>query len=97
MTEDVIERYDTFNTKGCPEDLIFGDFNDQSIPFAYSDLTNDYYDNDTQIDSALRKTKEWKMQSCQMMKTTMKTALLQTLTSPPNNILEIEGVERMGN
>ena len=32
MTEDVIERYDTFNTKGCPEDLIFGDFNDQPIP-----------------------------------------------------------------
>ena len=28
----------------------------------------------------------------------MKTALLQTLTPPsPNNILEIEGVERMGN
>ena len=23
MSEDVIERYDTFNTKGCPEDLIF--------------------------------------------------------------------------
>ena len=37
------------------------------------------------------------MQSCQMMKTTMKTALLQTLTPPPNNILEIEGVDRMGN
>ena len=29
MNEDVIERYDTFNTKGCPEDLIFGDFNGQ--------------------------------------------------------------------
>ena len=25
MTEDIIERYDTFNTKGCPEDLLFGD------------------------------------------------------------------------
>ena len=37
------------------------------------------------------------MQSCQMMKTTIKTALLQTLTPPPNNILEIEGVGRMGN
>ena len=24
MTEDIIERYNTFNTKGCPEDLIFG-------------------------------------------------------------------------
>ena len=28
MTEDVIEQYDTFNVKGFPEDLIFGDFND---------------------------------------------------------------------
>ena len=53
MTEDVIERYDTFNTKGCPEDLIFGDFNDQPIPSNYSDLTN-YYDYDvTQIDASL--------------------------------------------
>ena len=32
MTEDVIDQYETFNTKGCPEDLIFGDFNDQPIP-----------------------------------------------------------------
>ena len=24
ITEDNIERYDMFNTKGCPEDLIFG-------------------------------------------------------------------------
>ena len=53
MTEDVIERYDTFNTNGCPEDLIFGDFNFQPIPSNYSDLTNDYDDDGTQIDSAL--------------------------------------------
>ena len=53
MTEDVIERYDTFNTKGCPEDLILGDFNDQPIPSTYSDLTNDYEDNGTQIDASL--------------------------------------------
>ena len=53
MTEDVIERYDTFNTKGCLEDLIFGDFNDQPIPSTYSDLTNDYDDDGTQIDAAL--------------------------------------------
>ena len=31
-TEDVISRYDTFNTKGCPDELIFGNFNDQPIP-----------------------------------------------------------------
>ena len=37
------------------------------------------------------------MQLCQMMKKTMKKALLQTLTPPPNNIMEIEGVDRMGN
>ena len=36
------------------------------------------------------------MQSYQMMKTTMKTALLHTLTLPQNNITEIEGVDRMG-
>ena len=53
MTEDVIEQYDTFNTKGCPEDLIFGDFNDQPIPSTYSDLTNDYADDGTQIDASL--------------------------------------------
>ena len=53
MNEDVIERYSTFSTKGCPEDLIFGDFNDQPIPSIYSDLTNDYGDNLTQIDAAL--------------------------------------------
>ena len=53
MTEDVIEQYDTFNTKGCPEDLIFGDFNDQPIPSTYSDITNDYDDDGTQIDAAL--------------------------------------------
>ena len=53
MTEDGIELYDTFNTKVCPEDLIFGNFNDQPIPFTYSDITNDYNYNDTQIDAAL--------------------------------------------
>ena len=53
MTEDAIERYDTFNTKGFPEDLIFGDFNDQPIPSTYSDLTNDYDNDGTQIDAAL--------------------------------------------
>ena len=54
MTEDVIERYDTFNTKGCLEDLIFGDFNDQPIPSTYSTITNDYDNDGTQIDDALK-------------------------------------------
>ena len=37
------------------------------------------------------------MQSFQMMKTTMTIDLLQTLTPPTKNILDIEGVDRMGN
>ena len=53
MTEDVIELYDTVNKKRCPEELIFGDFNDQPIPSTYSDLTNDYDDDGTQIDAAI--------------------------------------------
>ena len=53
MTEDFIELYDTFNTKDFPEDLIFGDFNDQPIPSTYSDLTNDHDDYGTQIEVAL--------------------------------------------
>ena len=57
MTEDVIKRYGTFNTKGCPEDLIFGDFNDQPIPSTYSDLTNDYDDDGTKIYSSLMENK----------------------------------------
>ena len=63
MNKDVIEQYDTFNTKGFPEDLIFGDFNDQSISSTYYDLTNDYDDDVTQIDAALMEMKEWNIQS----------------------------------
>ena len=53
MTEDSIERYDTFNTKGCPGDLIFADFYDQPIPSACFDITNDYDNDSTQIDADL--------------------------------------------
>ena len=53
MTEDFIELYETFNTKGCTEDLIIGDFNDQPIPSTYFDLTDDYDYNGNQIDAAL--------------------------------------------
>ena len=42
MNKDVIEQYNMFNIKDFPEDIIFGDFNDQPIPSMYSDLTNDY-------------------------------------------------------
>ena len=42
MTEDAIEKYNNFNTKGCPEDLVFGYFNNKPIPSNYSDIINDY-------------------------------------------------------
>ena len=41
MTKDDIERYGTFNTKGWPGELIFDDFDDQSIPSNYHNLLND--------------------------------------------------------
>ena len=41
MTEDVIECYDTFNTKGCPDKLIFAGFNGQRIPSGYYNFLND--------------------------------------------------------
>ena len=44
MTEGVIERYETFNTKRCPDKLIFGNFNDQPIPSNYYNFLN--YDDD---------------------------------------------------
>ena len=42
-----------FNTKSCPENLVFGYSNDQPIPSTNSDITNYYYDYGNQIDSAL--------------------------------------------
>ena len=47
MNTDKIERYGIFNTKGCPDELIFGDFNEQPIPSNYFNLLNDDDDNDT--------------------------------------------------
>ena len=49
MDEDVIECYDNFNAKGCPDELLFGDFHDQPIPPGYYDFLNDnnYDDNYT--------------------------------------------------
>ena len=51
MTYDVIECYDTFNTKGCSDELIFFDFHDQPIPFNYYGFLNDYDDDDSNIPS----------------------------------------------
>ena len=41
MTDGAIECYDTFITKGCLDELLFGDFHDQPIPPDYYDLLND--------------------------------------------------------
>ena len=49
MSEDIIELYDTFNTKGCPYELIFGDFNDKPIPSNYYNFLNDDNDNENNI------------------------------------------------
>ena len=51
MTEDVIGRYETFNTKGCPDELFLGYFNDQPIPSNYYNLLNDENDNGNNIPS----------------------------------------------
>ena len=53
MTEGDIEKYEIFNTKGCPEDLIFVYFNNQPIPSTYSDIMNDYDEDFTPIGAAL--------------------------------------------
>ena len=49
ITEDTIERYETFNTRGCPDKLIFGDFNDQPIPSNYYNFLNDGDDDGNNI------------------------------------------------
>ena len=71
MTEDVIERYDTVNTKRYPYELLFGDFHDQPIPPQYYGFLNDNndYDNtitETPVGDVFLDKNEWKMQSCQM-------------------------------
>ena len=49
MNEDLIERYETFNTTGCPYELLFGDFHYQLIPPDYYDFLNGDNDNDDNI------------------------------------------------
>ena len=43
-----------------------------------------------QLTLPYRTTKEWKMQSCQMMKITMTTALLHTLTPPQTIVCKLK-------
>ena len=97
MTEYVIERYNTFNIKGCPEDLIFGDFNDQPIPSTYSDLTNYYDDDGTKIDAALTDNKGVEDAVVPNDENNDEDSLAPDIEPPQKNILEIEGVDRMGN
>ena len=42
----MIERYDTKDKKGCPDELLFGGVYDQPIPPDYYDLLNDENDDD---------------------------------------------------
>ena len=96
MTEEVIEQYDTINTKGCPQDLIFGNFNDQPIPSTYSDLTN-YYDNDgTKIEAALMENEGVEDSVVPNNENNYDDSLASDI-DPPKNNLETEEVDRMGN
>ena len=49
----MIELYDTFNTKGCPDELIFGDFNDQPISSDYYNFLNNDNDDENNIPGTL--------------------------------------------
>ena len=49
MTEDVIERYDVFNTKVFPYKTFSCNLNGQPIPPNYYDLLNDDYDDGNNI------------------------------------------------
>ena len=49
MNEDVIELYDTFNAKVCPDEILFGDFHYRPIPpgYYYFLYDNDNYEYNT--------------------------------------------------
>ena len=58
MAEDVIERYGIFDTKVYLDELIFGHFNEQPIPYNYYNiLNNDNEDGnnipDTPVDNGI--------------------------------------------
>ena len=89
MTENVIERYDTFNTKVFPEDLIFGYFNDQPIPPIYSDLTNDYDEDGTRIDDSLTDNKGVEDSVVPNDENNNDESLASDIYHPQNNILDI--------
>ena len=49
MTKYLIEQCETFNTKVCTDELIFGNFNDQPIPSNYYNFQNDDDDNGNNV------------------------------------------------
>ena len=52
MTKDMIEQYYNFNKKGCPDELIFGNFNYQPIPSGDYNFLSDDYDDGNNIPGA---------------------------------------------
>ena len=58
MNKDLTKQYDTINTKGCHDELISDDFNDQLILSDYYNFLKDDNDDDdnvsgTPVDDAL--------------------------------------------
>ena len=97
MTEDGIDRYDNFNTKGCPEDLIFGVFNNQPIPSTYYDLTNDYDDNGTPIYADLENKKEGEDEVVPNYENNIYKSHASEIDPLQNEIMENEEVDIMSN
>ena len=85
MTEDLIEWYDNFKFKGCLEDLIFGGFNNQPIPFTYSDLTNNFDDGGTTIEIALVENKVVEDKVMPNDKNNDDNSLASYIEPPPSN------------
>ena len=75
----------------------FGDFNDQPIPSTYSDITNGYDDYGTQIDADLTDNEGVEYAVVTNYENNDYESLVSDIEPPPNNILEIEGVDRMVN
>ena len=77
--------------------LIFGDFNNQPIPSIYSDLKNDNDEDGTQIDSSRAENGRVEDAVVPNDKNNNHNSLASDIDPPPNNILETEGVDIMGN
>ena len=104
IPEGFIEQYNNLNAKGCPEDLLFGYFNNQHIPSTYYDIINDCYGDDTPIDAYLADNEGVEdsimpndKDTDEAITTDYDNSLVSYIGPPPNEILEIEGVDRMEN